>query len=72
MRVTNISVMIFGQDGVKKFIQHCKLYRNDTIRNEWPMAQILKTFSYKEGLVRSAQLVVGKNSSTSKEMSVFE
>lgn len=42
--------------------------RDDTIRNEWPIAQMFKTISDKEGLVRSVQLVVGKNSSTSKEM----
>ena len=44
----------------------------DTIRNAWPMARILKTFSDKEGVGYSVQLVIGKNSSNSKEISVFE
>ena len=45
---------------------------DNTIRNAWRTAQILKTFSDKEGLVRSVQLVIGENSSNSKEISVLE
>ena len=45
---------------------------DDTIRNVWPMAQILKSLSDNEGLVHSVQLVIGKNSSNNKGISVFE
>ena len=43
---------------------------DDTIRNAWPMARILKTLSDKKGLVHSVQLVIGKSSSA--EISVVE
>ena len=45
---------------------------DDTFRNIWPVARILKTFRDKEGLVHSLQLVIGKNSSNDKEISLFE
>ena len=45
---------------------------DNTIQNIRPMAGILKTFSDKEGLVWSVQLLIRKNSSNSKEISVFE
>ena len=42
------------------------LVRDNAIWNVWTMAWILKTYSDKEGLVHSVQLVIGKNSSNSK------
>ena len=45
---------------------------DDTIRNVWLMAQILKSLSDNEGFVDSVQLVIGKNSSNNKAISVFE
>ena len=52
--------------------RHCFGTRQNTIQNSWQMTQILKIFSDKEGLVHSVQLVIRKNSSNSKEISVFE
>ena len=57
------------ESGKKKLSswRHCLVHDN-TIQNAWPMAQILKMFSEKEGLLCSVQLVIGKNSSNSKEI----
>ena len=43
------------------------LVRGDVIRNKWPMARILKTYSDEQGLVWSVQLVTGRTNSTDKE-----
>ena len=57
----------------KKFqVEGIVLVGDNTIRNAWPMTQILKTFSDKKGLVRSVQLAIGKIFPNSKEISVFE
>ena len=72
-RLCNTASSTEVESGKKNFqLGDIALVRDDTIRNAWPMARMLKTFSNKEGLVHSVQLVIGKNSSNSKEISVFE
>ena len=72
-RLCNTASSTEVESGKKNFqLGDIALVRDDTIRNAWPMARILKTFNNKEGLVHSVQLVIGKNSSNSKEISVFE
>ena len=48
------------------------LILDDVIRNKWPMARILKTYSDEEVLVRKVQLVTGGTNSTNKETSILD
>ena len=48
------------------------LILDDVIRNKWPMARILKTYSDEEVLVQKVQLVTGGTNLTNKETSILD